>query len=249
MPVVTRSAVRGLLHEFADTLLPQRCLVCGRFGAALHGGCLPALPAAEGPRCPRCWAPPGGTRAAAGAPGAPCERCLVDSASAVAGTRAPFRFAGFARSAILEAKFRGTTALLEPLAVAAARAVPPGWCVEAVLPVPLHAARERQRGYNQAEIVARVVARELRRPLLTGALHRVRAAPPQAGLSARRRATNLRGVFHASAAALAAPDGAAPRLLLVDDVTTTGATFEAAAAALRGAGAETVYALALARED
>lgn len=156
--------------------------------------------------------------------------------------RAPFRFAAEARRALLEAKFRGVTRLIEPLAEAAARAVPLHWRIDVVAPLPLHRTRERKRGFNQAEIAARVVARDLDLPLDRSLLRRVRQRPAQAGLSAQRRATNLRGVFRVA--------GEPPeRVLLVDDITTTGSTFAAAAAVLRGAGVSTVYALAIGRED
>ena len=126
--------------------------------------------------------------------------------------------------------------------MAAARLVPAAWGVEAVVAVPLHPGRQRRRGYNQSQVAAATVARALGLPIERSLPWRVRATPPQAGLSAEERASNLRGAFVAA--------GCPPaQLLLVDDVTTIGATFEAGATALRRAGAEAVYALALARED
>ncbi len=227
-----RSTLRLVAGELAEALLPQRCLVCGRFGAALHDRCVDRLPTAAPPRCEVCWAPGASPR---------CEQCAL-SPPAFAGLRTPFRFTGPARRALLEAKFRGVTRLLEPLAVAAADVVPAAWRVEAVAPVPLHAGRERRRGYNQAQIAAAAVADRLGVRMEPSALRRARATPPQVGLNAAERAVNLRGAFVA-----AGPSPA--RLLLVDDVTTTGATFHEAAAELRRAGADAVYALALARED
>jgi len=230
--------VRRLWAEAAEFLLPQRCLVCGRFGAALHARCLARLPAAEPPRCLRCWRP---------GPGAWCERCAAGGPATPVfdGLRTPFEFSGDARRAVLEAKFRGVTTLLPPLARSAAAVVPAEWAVEVVVPIPLARGRYRTRGYNQAEIVAREVARRLGVPLDTKRLRRIQETPPQASLGAEARATNLQGAFMASGADLPPPAGA----LLVDDVTTTGATFEAATRALRAAGTHRVYALALARED
>lgn len=229
---------RRLLTEAVEFLLPQRCLVCSRFGAALHARCLARLSAAGPPRCLRCWRPGPGTR---------CERCAVGGPDAPAfdGLRTPFEFNGDARRAVLEAKFRGVTALLPPLARAAAAVVPAEWAVEAVVPIPLARGRRRARGYNQAEIAAREVARRLGVPLDAGRLRRTRETPPQAGLGAKARAVNLRDAFAVSVTDSPPPVG----VLLVDDVTTTGATFEAAARALRASGVRRVYALALARED
>lgn len=225
-------ALRPLLEEFAEAALPQRCLVCGGFGAALHPACLATLPLAEGPRCPRCWAPAASER---------CPRCAVATPS-FAALRARFRFEGDARRALLEAKFRGTTSLLRPLAEAAVEGVPAGWNINAVVPVPLHPSRERRRGYNQAAILAKAVASRLDVPCRPDALRRVRATPPQARLSAEQRRRNLLGVFAARGPLPAS-------VLLIDDVTTTGATFEVTAATLLDAGAVRVFALAVARED
>lgn len=230
-----RGASRSLRAVVLEALLPQRCLVCGRFGASLHVECLARLPVAGGERCIRCWRPGAGTW---------CERCASGGPQVPAfdGLRAPFRFEGDARRAILEAKFRGVTAHLPVLARVAASVVPAEWGLIAVTGVPLTGARQRRRGYNQSAIAARAVAEALGVPYRPRLLERVRETPPQASLSAERRATNVDGVFRAR--------GVPPeRVLVVDDVTTTGATLASAAATLKAAGAARVYGLALARED
>jgi predicted amidophosphoribosyltransferase len=173
-------------------------------------------------------------------PGGICAECRVQP-PAYAGLRTPFRFEGGARRALLEAKFRGITAVLPPLAAAAAAVVPVAWGVTAVVAVPLHRRRERQRGYNQAAIAADEIAARLGVMAEPRWLRRVRATVPQAGLDAAKRARNLDGAFEAA--------GASGRVLLVDDVTTTGATFEAATWALLAGGAAEVFAVAIARED
>lgn len=226
---------RRLLSDCIDFLLPQHCIVCGQFGASLHGGCMDTFPAAEGPRCTRCWRPGSGTW---------CERCAVDgpAAPAFSALRTPFRFEGDARRALLEAKFRGVTAHLSPLAQAAAEVIPSAWRFEVVVGVPLARGRERRRGYNQAAILAREVGEVTGTRVRANLVRRVRSTPPQAGLSAERRARNLDGAF---AVRGVPPEG----VLVVDDVTTTGSTLSTVAAALRAAGATRVYALAVARED
>jgi ComF family protein len=147
------------------------------------------------------------------------------------------------RRALLEAKFDGVTALLEPLALVAAQTVPDSWELDAVVPVPLHRRRERQRGYNQAALIGEVIARQRRLPLEPRWLRRVRATPPQAGLDAATRRVNLTRAFTAESARAGA------RVLLVDDVTTTGATLAACTTALLDAGILAVSCIAIARED
>jgi ComF family protein len=113
----------------------------------------------------------------------------------------------------------------------------------AVVPVPLSRRRRRERGFNQAELIAKVVAREARLPLETKVLRRTKDRPPQAGLSRKDRIRNVRSIYRARLPLSLRGE----RLLLVDDVLTTGATAEAAARALLRAGAGSVDVLTLAR--
>ena len=230
-----------LRRGLGDALLPQRCIVCGRYGAAVHKECLDALPGAAPPRCPRCWQPtagePRGSRRRDGA----CSRCAA-APPPFEGLRTPYRFVGHARRAVIEAKFRGVSALLDPLGRAAARVAPSSWRFEAVIAVPLHGARRRRRGFDQAELLASAVADELGAPLHRGVLRRSRSTGAQTALGVDRRRRNMAGAFE-----VRTPPP--PSVLLVDDVATTGATLGAAARALLDGGAERVYALAVARED
>ncbi len=116
---------------------------------------------------------------------------------------------------------------------------------DAVIPVPLHPRRLADRRFNQAALLAARVLDDLAAPLDTASLVRRRNTPPQAGLDAARRAENLRGAF-----AIAKPSNIAHRrILLVDDVVTTGATVRACADVLYRAGAASVAALTVARVD
>ena len=236
------SVGRALLEEVWQAVLPQRCIVCGDWGAALHDACLAALPEAGGARCDRCWRPLDAreVRADVGL----CARCAEGGAPPFEGLRTPFRFEGLARRAILEAKFRGVTAHLGPLGRAAAAVVPSTWGVEAVVPVPLWGARERHRGFNQAREAARSVAEALGLPVADRLVRRVRETTPQASLDAAARAGNLRDAFVVPAGVRVPA-----RVLVVDDVTTTASTLTAVTEALLAGGAEHVFALALVRED
>jgi ComF family protein len=113
----------------------------------------------------------------------------------------------------------------------------------AVVPVPLSRGRRRKRGYNQAELIARAVAREAGIPLRARVLKKTKECPPQTGLSAAARRTNVASAYRARLPRSLRGKG----LLLVDDVLTTGATAEAASLALLAAGAGAVDVLTLAR--
>lgn len=115
--------------------------------------------------------------------------------------------------------------------------------VDCVLPVPLDRNRLRERGYNQAELIARPLAKRLGRPLATDLLRRLRSRPPKLKLSRRERWETVRGAFEAGAG----DQLQKRRVLLVDDVLTSGATLDACARALRSAGAAAVHAVTVAR--
>src|SRR5262245_38572298 len=116
---------------------------------------------------------------------------------------------------------------------------------DALVPVPLHWRRLCGRRFNQAAALARVVASDARVPLLTAALRRQRATPQQVGLSRSARAANVQGAFTVTQVGKAALHG--KRLVLVDDVLTSGATVDACARALLRAGARNVDVLVFAR--
>jgi ComF family protein len=176
-------------------------------------------------------------------PPAPCSACLI---SPPLWEQAFFHaiHADLLRELILRCKFQGQLFLARPLA--ALLASHPGLAVqeaEALLPIPLHPDRLAHRGFNQALEIARPLARMLRIPLAAGLLLRTRSAFPQTGLSRSARLHNLRQAF----AAPCPGKLAGRRLMLVDDVMTTGATMHAATAVLLAAGARSVSVAALGR--
>ena len=170
-----------------------------------------------------------------------CARCRLEQPA----RRPPLRGLRVHSAPILQAvhrfKYANKRYLAADLAGLAMSALPPDLQVDIVVPVPLTPSRERQRGYNQGGLLAAEVARRLDLPLDVGVLIRLRDTPPQTSLPRAQRLANVRGSFRA----LRKLSGA--RILLVDDVTTTGATIEAATRALRRRGAVWVGALALAR--
>ena len=211
-----------------DLALPPACAGCGEEGVPLCPACRPALAV-------RLGLPPGTPMGLPDGPPDPLaqvEWC------------APF--AGVVRHALHALKYAGERRLATPLGEAvAARWAAAGGGGDLLVPVPVHASRRRERGYDQAELIAVVAARRLRVPMVP-AVERTRATTAQYRLDRRHRAANV-------ATAFAVRPGLASRVagrhvVLVDDVLTTGATLAATATALLGAGAASVSAVTVARE-
>jgi ComF family protein len=157
---------------------------------------------------------------------------------------AGFVFGGPLAEAVRRFKYQGRCELGRPLGeLLAARALPFAGRIDCVMPIPLHPERLRERGYNQSALLARPLSRALGVPLDVRTLVRVRPTRVQAGLPREARLQNVEGAFRARLR------GPAMRVLLIDDVRTTGATLAAAAAALRASGVRQISNLALARAD
>ena len=163
----------------------------------------------------------------------------------VAGVRvwAPLAYEGAARGVVRALKFSGARRAARAMAAAVVATAPPGWLDgRALVPVPLHPARARSRGYNQAALVARAVA-DRTGLALDDCLVRAGPRGTQVG---RDRAQRLAGIA-GSVSVRTGHAGAPPRALLVDDVVTTGATLSACARALLERGSREVIAIAYAR--
>jgi competence protein ComFC len=211
-----------------DLLLPPACPGCGREGAPICLDCLRPL----GRRLDE---PPGQPI------GLPVE--LPDGLVQLEWCAA---YTGVARAALHALKYDGERRLVGPLgSLLAARWHRAGVGAELVTWVPVHDARRRDRGFDQAELLAREAARRLGLPV-AGLLERRRTTAAQHALGRGARRINVGGVFGVSRRA--EPVVAGRWILVIDDVITTGATIAAAAQALDAAGALAVGALAVARE-
>ncbi len=231
LPNLLADAGVRLRAELAALIVPPACVACraslARAGEPLCVPCRRALPWLRGPRCPRCALP------------APCDPCPAAEA-AFAASWAPVAYAGAAPALVAALKFRGALPVAELMAAQLAAGAPPELLRDAVLvPVPLHPARSRARGFDQARRIATGLGRRAGLPL-TACLRR--GGPPTRQLGASRAERTAPGRL-----ALRTIGTVPRRALLVDDVHTTGATFEACARALRAAGAEEVAAIAWAR--
>lgn len=236
-----RTRLRFWLRNDASRLLwPARCLVCGEAGEDVRDLCracaatLPWNPVA----CGRCALP----LPASGT----CGRCLRRPPP-LAAVHAACRY-GFPLDRLLPRfKFHQDLAAGRLLSQLMAEACAPLPRPDALIPIPLHRARLRHRGYDQALELARPLACALSLPLLDDALLRVRATTPQSELDAVARHRNLRDAF-AVRSREGVPAHALPNhVVLVDDVMTTGATLHAAAKALLRAGVQRVDAWVCAR--
>jgi len=231
----------GVLGALADLLFPSGCAACGAPTRDLFcadcAALVETLPASRCARCAGNLPPPIGRDEKPGI----CDGC-AKAPPAFDLVRTPFVYGGPVAQAIHRLKYRGARSLAARLGGAMAEA---GAAVlrraDAVVHVPLHAARRRQRGFDQAELLARAVAREAGLPHLGRALLRTRPGGHQVGRGREERAVAVAGAFRARA------DLSGLSLVLVDDVVTTGATAGAAARALREAGAARVAVLAVAR--
>lgn len=217
-----------------DLIFPPRCAGCKTKGHLLCPACRAAVTPMTPPVCPSCgrsnYAP------------VVCVNCRAHPPQ-MDGTVVAAVFAHPVRECIHALKYEGQrrhAAVLAEIAHAAFARVPP---CDAVVPVPLHPARERARGFNQAALMARHLTRGGDIPVLPGWLARTRDTPQQVGQDRAARQANVHGAF-------ACPDPGAvrgARILLLDDVATTGATLDNCARTLRAAGAASVHAFVVAR--
>lgn len=228
---------RQVIQHMLDLLYPPRCAGCQRSGHVLCPSCLAQIPSL--PRgCQRCSGP-----LAAGSICASCQSFPLR----FSGLRAVSVYQEPLRSYIHALKYDGNTRLAQPLGSLLASAYhASGLHADALVPVPLHSERYKQRGYNHAALLARVCASQVGVPLVAQILVRHRATLSQVGLQHWERQQNVQGAFSCSPA-YTAGQLRGRTLLLIDDVSTTAATLEACAAPLFAAGVAAVFGLVLAR--
>ena len=232
--------INNWLTNIQDWLLPRLCPACGDPagpGRELCPGCERSLPILQH-ACPRCTKPyeHPDTHGECGA----CQKHPPVFTRAIA----LYRYAPPVDHFIRALKFHQQLGLARLLGdQLSRRLLTETPRPELIIPVPLHRARLRERGYNQALEIARPVARALGVPLDFRSLVRVRATAPQTGMTVKARRKNLRGAFEVRNEAAVRN----LRVALVDDVMTTGSTVQAAAQSLRASGASAVYIWIIAR--
>lgn len=233
-----------LVDRLFELCFPSRCVGCNARGTWLCQRCHAQLERLPQPRCVHCGNIVDGTIRREAQKDAPlrCRTC-TQHPPAYARLVCGYVFAGPLRSAIHQLKYRRGRHLAAPLGkLLIELAQTERITGDLVVPVALHRNREAARGFNQSALLARPVAAALSLPLALDALERTVDTASQMALPATRRRENVAGAFRG------VPDIVkGRRVLLIDDVCTTGATLDAAATALCDAGARIVIGLVLAR--
>jgi ComF family protein len=219
-----------------NLFFPQKCLGCGEEGELICQTCRQSLPRVVHPICPRCGRPQSS--------GIVCPVCVSWQCS-IDGIRSPLKFEGVVREAIHQLKYKNLRTLARPLASVIGEyftryPLP----IQLLVPVPLHRKRLRERGYNQSALLANELGKLVNLPVKHDYLVRTKYVLPQAKTrSVEERRQNVRSAFSCGNANLPHK-----HILLIDDVSTSGATLDACALALKSAGAISVWGLVVARE-
>ncbi|MEW6214768.1 MAG: ComF family protein [Nitrospirota bacterium] len=228
-----------MISKLLNILYPAECPLCGSAPDVISylpicASCWSMIKRYTGPSCSMCAMPFSSEYSKA------CGQCLKKAP--------PFLrvinyglYEGVLAEAINQLKFYGVKRLSKPLGRLLLSLDLPA--MDGIVPVPLSIKRLRERGFNQSLLIARVISKETRVPLLMDILLKKKETPPQIGLSAKERLSNLKGSFEVK------EDIKGLRLLLVDDVMTTGATVTECSKQLMKAGAKEVIVLTLARSS
>lgn len=225
--------LRRLESSVLDLLFPSRCVGCGSPGSWLCPDCRQAIALILPPFCPRCGRPADRRE--------PCSLCR-HSPPALDGIRSVAYHEGALREAIHRFKYRNGRGLAGPLGELLANyVVEHSLPADVLVPVPLHPARLADRGFNQAALLAGEMGQHLGVPVVADSLLRVRHTRQQVGLNAEERRVNVADAFACRDDRLAGR-----RVLLIDDVYTTGATLDACGLALATAGTTSAWGLTLA---
>ena len=225
--------IRSFINRLSRRI-PRICLLCGTTAGAeqVCHDCRNELPHHSMPHCPQCAIPAPG--------GQVCGACLKRP-PAFDRSVAAFSYAFPVNQLIPALKYRSRLAIAQVLGQALAQAVAARPRPDLLIPMPLHPARLRQRGFNHATEIGRVVASALNLPLDFERCKRVRDTPPQVALAYDQRRRNVRGAF------VCEGDVNGKRIALIDDVMTTSTSLDELATTLKKAGAGEVETWVVAR--
>lgn len=246
--MITASAIGEAYDSALALIYPQKCAGCGGSVESRHDGAACSVCwdstrifHADDTLCWKCGALSLAAVAAEKKPTLRCGQCDKDAFTAA---RAGGLYEGALRASVLGLKREPQVARRLRETMLQTQRRPPLTEVDLIVPVPLHRSRERERGFNQAALLARELARSTKLPIDEHSLvRRAHTERHRAGMDARARRDSVAGAFEVRQPKLIAGQ----RVLLVDDVFTTGATVSECAAALKAAGVPAVYVLTIAR--
>ena len=219
-----------------NVVFQKFCVVCDAPGDWICAACEPRFPLIRGGYCSVCGVPFQNSKLTH-----PCFQC-ASKAPAYSKHRAPFAYQGAVEDLVKSFKYKGDFWVRDFYREHIQKFVPDFAAVDAVLPIPLHDEKLRERGFNQSQLLAEVWQKVLAKPLWTDVLQRVEDGPSQVGLGRVQRLKSLKSAF-----AVANPERLqAQTVLLVDDVHTTGSTLHAASEKLLQSGARAVLATSFA---
>lgn len=234
MPGTLAFRVYKLIWHSLDWIYPPQCAGCGRLGSPWCDECNKKVILIGMVTCPLCGIPQPTLRI--------CPDCQQITPYFMA-LRSWAVYKDELRKAIHRLKYRRDIALGMALAVPMINKLRElNWSIDLVVPVPLGLARLSERGYNQASLLARPIALYFHWSYQTNSIQRIRETQSQVGLAFKSRAENVKGAFIADSSIIRGK-----KVLVVDDVITSGSTMNSCAEALRNAGAEEVYGFSLAR--
>lgn len=232
---VLRKTAYAAVNEIADFLYPGRCPVCDGIvkpGLLICGECRGSIKTAAEPVCKKCGKPLENERMEY------CGDCRTKKHIFCQG-KAVFVYEGHIRQSMYRFKYGGKREYARYYAKEAARLYL-RWArrrgIEVIVPVPMYSRKKRRRGYNQAEVFANALGREMGLRVDASAVKRVRSTVPQKELNDAERRSNLKNAFQSGRNIVNYK-----QILLVDDIYTTGSTMDAVGEALLSAGAEHVY--------
>jgi ComF family protein len=239
MPILQLQHMRYFIQQTLDLLFPPTCALCKKSGSILCPDCQQSLHLQESyVRCTHCHS--------IVEQNGHCLACRSHQLK-LNGLRAYGRHQNTLRNCIHALKYDGQTRLAQPLGALLAQTYRRhGMQADFLVPLPLHAIRQKQRGYNHAVLLAQACAEELGVPVYEDLVMRHRATAAQVGLSSQQRHQNVVGAF-SCVSTVTTRTIFKRSIIIIDDVCTTGATLEACAETLFSAGAHSVWGLVLAR--
>lgn len=230
---------KNLKEYLLDMIYPKTCPVCGRIpdgNVSVCVNCKGKFPSIKGPRCMKCSKPILNGEAEY------CYDCMEKSHHYVCG-KALWIYDDMMKRSIARFKYKGSLEYAQVYGEEIVRQHG-NWVRnhgDILVPVPLHKKKEKIRGYNQAEILADAIGRRLQLPIDRDMLYRSRDTRPQKELNDKERLANLSEAFQINKGKRYLPE----RIMLVDDIYTTGSTIEACTNALQKAGIREVYFLSI----